>query len=65
LKPIFQYLSDKEVQLIHGLALDILQNTGMQMPCQEAIEVLSDAGAKVENNNIIKIPADLVNQGNR
>jgi trimethylamine--corrinoid protein Co-methyltransferase len=62
LKPIFQYLSDKEVQLIHGLALDILQNTGMQMPCQEAIEVLSDAGAKVENNNIIKIPADLVNR---
>ena len=50
MKPVFQYFSDEEVQLIHGSALDILQNTGMQMPCQEAIEVLSDAGAKVENN---------------
>ena len=62
MKPVFQYFSDEEVQLIHGSALDILQNTGMQMPCQEAIEILSDAGAKIEKNNIVKIPADLVNR---
>jgi trimethylamine--corrinoid protein Co-methyltransferase len=62
LKPLFQYFSDEEVQLLHDSALDILQNTGMQMPCQEAIEILSDAGAKVEDNNIVKIPADLVDR---
>ncbi len=60
MKPLFQYLSEQEIQLIHGLALEILQEIGMQMPCQEAVEVLKDAGAKVEGDNVVKFPADLV-----
>lgn len=60
MKPVFRFLSQEEVEKIHLSALNILEETGMQMPCKEALEVLKTAGAKVEGNNIVKFPRDLV-----
>jgi len=60
MKPTLQFLSTAEIEKIHLSALRILQDIGMKMPCNEALDLLKEAGAEVGDNNIVKIPARLV-----
>jgi trimethylamine--corrinoid protein Co-methyltransferase len=50
---------------LHFATLQILERTGALFECQEAIEILGDAGANVANPNRIKIPSYMVEQALR
>lgn len=63
--PQFHILSDKQIEELHLGTLQILERTGVTFDCQEAIELLGDAGADVSNPNRVKIPSYMVEQALR
>ena len=60
MKPILQFLSPEEIQIIHQSALKILSSIGMRLPHEEAIELMSQNGAEIADDNVVRIPARLV-----
>jgi trimethylamine--corrinoid protein Co-methyltransferase len=48
--------------MMHQACLGILQNTGVRLYEQEAVELLRDAGCSVEDGSLVRIPPDLVEQ---
>ena len=58
--PHINFLSSEEQDRIHEAALWILDDIGIQMPSQEAVEIMQEAGARIEGKNIVKIPPVLV-----
>jgi len=63
--PQFRLLSDKQIEELHLAALQILERTGVAFDCQEAIDILGEAGADVSNPKRVKIPSYLVEQALR
>ncbi len=63
--PQFHILSDKQIEELHLATLQILERTGAAFDCQEAIDLLGDAGADVSNPGRVKIPSYLVEQALR
>jgi trimethylamine--corrinoid protein Co-methyltransferase len=63
--PQFRILSDNQIEELHFGALQILERTGVAFECQEATEILGDAGADISNVNRVKIPSFLVEQALR
>ena len=63
--PQFRILSYKQIEELHLATLQILERTGVAFECQEAIELLGDAGADVSNPNRVKIPSYMVEQALR
>jgi trimethylamine--corrinoid protein Co-methyltransferase len=54
-------LTDDELGDIHQATLDVLQNTGVFIETDEALEVFDGAGAEIDRQNkIVKIPPQLV-----
>lgn len=60
MKPQINFLSPEEQERIHQAALWLLNNVGMQMPSQEALDIMRNAGARIESKDTVKIPAELV-----
>ena len=60
--PQFRILSDKQIEELHFATLQILERTGVAFQCQEAIDILGDAGADVSNPNRVKISSYMVDQ---
>jgi len=58
--PQFRLLSDTQLEELHLATIQILERTGVTFQCQEAIELLGDAGADVSNPDKVKIPSYLV-----
>lgn len=58
--PQFRLLSDKQLEELHLATLQILERTGVAFESEEALNLLSDAGADVSNPNRVKIPSYLV-----
>jgi len=63
--PQFRLLSDKQIEDLHLATLQILERTGVTFDCQEAIDILGEAGADVSNPKRVKIPSYLVEQALR
>ena len=63
--PQFRLLSDKQIEELHLATLQILERTGVAFDCQEAINILGEAGADVSNPQRVKIPSYLVEQALR
>jgi len=64
--PQFRLLSDNQVEELHLATLQILESTGINFAfCQEALEILGEAGADVSNPDRVKIPSYLVEQALR
>jgi len=63
--PQFRILSDSQIEELHLATVDILERTGVKFYCQEAIELLGDAGADVSNLDRVKIPSYLLEQALR
>ena len=62
-KPRISFLSQDEVNAIHNASLEILENTGMKVMSQEALQILKKAGAKVDHEaNHATIPRALVEE---
>ena len=60
--PHFRILSDNQIEELHLATLQILEKTGISFQCQEALDILSDAGADVSNPSRVKIPSYIVKQ---
>ena len=63
--PQFRLLSDSQIEELHLATLQILERTGVAFDCQEAIDILGEAGADVSNPKRVKIPSYLVEQALR
>ncbi len=60
MQPQISFLSREEQERIHEAALWILSDIGIQMPSQEAVQIMQNAGARIEGKNVVKIPPELV-----
>lgn len=64
-RPQFRILLDKQIEDLHSAALRILERTGVAFESQEALDLLTEAGADVSNPDRVKIPSHLVEQALR
>jgi len=60
--PQFHILSDNQIEELHLATLQILERTGAAFECQEALDILGDAGVDVSNPDRVKIPSPMVEQ---
>jgi trimethylamine---corrinoid protein Co-methyltransferase len=58
--PTFQVLSDDEVEAIYFSSLRVLEETGVRCYNPEAVTLLQDNGAFVEDKNLVKLPSWMV-----
>lgn len=57
---LFRHLSDQQCERLHQASLEILARTGVKLHYSEAVDLLEDAGASVEDGNRVRVPADLI-----
>ena len=60
MKPVLQFLSNEEIQIIHQSALQILSSIGMRLPHPEALDLMRQNGADIGDENVVRIPTRLV-----
>ena len=58
----FLHLSEDQCRTIHDACLEILERIGVRLELQEAVDLLKKAGAKVTDNNVVRIPPRLVDR---
>jgi trimethylamine--corrinoid protein Co-methyltransferase len=46
--------------MIHHATLEVLRRTGVRVHCAEALELLGDAGAAINDQNLVRIPSGVV-----
>ncbi|KUO51060.1 MAG: hypothetical protein APF76_16325 [Desulfitibacter sp. BRH_c19] len=63
--PNFTYISEDQIYEIHMASLEVLERVGVRVDHQEARELLKNAGAYVGENNMVRIPAHIVDEGLR
>jgi len=59
-RPSFSLLSQNQLDRIYGAALEVLARVGGEFHDPAAVARLADAGARVENDNRVRIPDSLV-----
>ncbi len=59
-EPRLTFLSEENKEKLYTSALEIMENTGMQVQHDDALKLLLDAGCKVGTDGMVKIPASLV-----
>jgi len=59
-KPQFKILTEKKIEDLYSAALQVLEKTGTAIECQEAINLLGDAGVDISDPLKVKIPSKLV-----
>jgi len=55
-------LSQGQIQLVHEHTLELLERTGVWVQCEEALEILGDAGCDMRDPKQVKIPRKLVEE---
>ncbi len=61
-RPGVRILSADQCQVIHSTALDILWRTGVKVGHPEAVDMLSAAGCRVDEDSTVRIPAGMVDE---
>lgn len=56
----FRRMSDQQCEKIHWASLEVMERTGVRLYEQEAIDLLTHAGASVSEGNRVRIPSGLV-----
>jgi trimethylamine--corrinoid protein Co-methyltransferase len=59
----FKVFTDDQVRTLHQATLDVLQDVGIKVESEEALEIFHGAGAKVERlqeQGVVKFPSDLI-----
>ena len=65
-KPRISFLSEDEINAIHNASLGVLENTGIKVMSNKALDILKKAGAKVDyGGNHATIPGNLVEEALR
>lgn len=62
MQPEVCFINQKEIELIHEKALEMLEDMGMKFEAAEAREYFVKAGAK-EEDGIVKIPRNIIEDG--
>jgi len=57
---IFPRLTESQCRQIHEASLEILEQVGVRLDLQEAIDTLKKAGARVDTDNLVHLPSRLV-----
>jgi trimethylamine--corrinoid protein Co-methyltransferase len=60
--PQFALLSESQLGDLHLGALEVLRRTGVRFHHQEALDMLKEAGAFISDGNLVKFPAQLVEE---
>jgi len=60
LTPQFRLLTESQIKDFHFATLHVLEETGVRVDNKEALIILHEAGARIADKNIVKIPAYLV-----
>jgi trimethylamine--corrinoid protein Co-methyltransferase len=60
--PQFAVLAESQLQDLHQGALEVLRRTGIRFHHAAALEMLQEAGAFVSDGNLVKFPAQLVEE---
>ncbi len=58
--PRFRLFSREQSEAIHYASLEILRRTGVRVYHAEALQLLRQAGALISDENLVRIPPDLV-----
>ena len=62
-KPKITFLSQDEIEAIHNASLEVLENTGIKVMSRKALDILKEAGARVDyEKNLAAIPRNLVEE---
>ncbi|GAB6142987.1 trimethylamine methyltransferase MttB [Desulfocicer niacini] len=64
-EPRLTFLSEENKEKLYTSALEIMENTGMQVQHDDALKFLTEAGCKVGTDGMVKIPSALVEQARR
>ncbi len=62
LTPQFSLLTENQIKDLHFATIHVLEETGVRVDNEEALEMLRLAGAKISAKNIVRIPAYLVEE---
>jgi trimethylamine--corrinoid protein Co-methyltransferase len=60
IQPSVRFLTDEQIKEFHLAALEVLEKTGIEVYAKEAVELLSSAGCRVEDNKRVRIPSHVV-----
>jgi len=58
----FEVLSQPDVEQIHGATLRVLERTGSRIQCEQGKKLLAEAGCRITDGDLVKIPARLVEE---
>jgi trimethylamine--corrinoid protein Co-methyltransferase len=58
----YRRMSDEQCQKLHEAALEILGRTGVRLHHQPAVALLKSGGARISEENLVRIPPKLVEQ---
>ncbi len=58
--PGFALLAESQKEELHLASLDILEQTGSRVFCEEALALLKKAGAHVTDGNLVRVPSHLI-----
>ena len=58
-RPFTQYLSETQARRLHEAGLEILERVGVYLYDQESVDLYRKAGARVEEDGLVYIPAKL------
>jgi trimethylamine--corrinoid protein Co-methyltransferase len=65
LSPQFHLFAESQIRDIHLSTLHVLEETGVRVDEEEALDLLRGAGARVQGNRIVRIPPHLVEEAIR
>jgi len=60
--PGYRILTEAQIQAIHRTSLKILENVGILVNHEQAIQFLQDAGCQVKEDGVVLIPGQLVEE---
>ncbi len=60
--PTFHFLSVEQIKKIHHATLELLESVGVRIMLPEAVHMMQDAGCRVKEDNLVKIPNQLVEE---
>jgi len=58
--PQFRLLDEAQCERIFRASLEVLRRTGVRLHCPEALDLLRDAGATVDDHNVARIPPRII-----
>jgi trimethylamine:corrinoid methyltransferase-like protein len=56
--PTYHLLSVEQIKKTHHATLELLESVGVRVMLPEAVHMMEDAGCRVKEDNLVKIPSE-------